>query len=87
MLLSGASLKDVKEIIGHSDISMTDCYSHLTVTHKTQIQDQLTDHYDTQKVVSAKGSPPLTSASAVGPARDGPWRMTTGISYNFPTIG
>jgi len=45
MLLAGASLKDVKEMIGHSDISMTDRYSHLTVTHKTKIQDQLADHY------------------------------------------
>lgn len=45
MLLSGASLKDVKEMMGHSDISMTDRYSHLTVTHKTQIQDRLADHY------------------------------------------
>ncbi len=45
MLLSGASLKDVKEMMGHADISMTDRYSHLTVTHKTQIQDKLADHY------------------------------------------
>jgi site-specific recombinase XerD len=31
---AGASLKDVKEMIGHSDISMTDRYSHLRLAHK-----------------------------------------------------
>lgn len=45
LLLSGASLKDVKEMIGHSDISITDRYSHLTNTHKSHIQAQLADHY------------------------------------------
>jgi integrase len=45
MLLSGASLKDVKEMMGHSDISMTDRYSHLTLTHKLQKQTILADHY------------------------------------------
>lgn len=45
LLLSGASLKDVKEMIGHSNISMTDRYSHLTLTHKLQQQQKLADHY------------------------------------------
>jgi len=45
LLLSGASLKDVKEMIGHSDISMTDRYSHLTLSHKLHKQAQLADHY------------------------------------------
>jgi integrase len=45
LLLSGASLKDVKEMIGHSDISMTDRYSHLTLSHKLQKQTNLADHY------------------------------------------
>lgn len=45
LLLSGASLKDVKEMIGHSDISMTDRYSHLTLTHLKEKQSQLADHY------------------------------------------
>ena len=35
LLLSGANMKDVKEMIGHSDISMTDRYSHLTLNHHT----------------------------------------------------
>jgi integrase len=45
LILAGASLKDVKEMIGHSDISMTDRYSHLTLTHMMQKQEQLANHY------------------------------------------
>lgn len=45
LLLSGASLKDVKEMIGHKDISMTDRYSHLTLTHMLQKQVKLAEHY------------------------------------------
>jgi len=45
LLLSGSDLKDVKEIIGHSDLSMTDRYSHLTLSHKQLRQDMLAEHY------------------------------------------
>jgi len=45
LLLSGAGLKDVKEMIGHSDISMTDRYSHLSFDHKSFWQEQLAKHY------------------------------------------
>lgn len=45
LLLSGASLKDVKELIGHADIKMTDRYSHLTLAHKQIQQDKLAKHY------------------------------------------
>ncbi|MBW1668203.1 MAG: site-specific integrase [Deltaproteobacteria bacterium] len=45
LILSGASLKEVKEMIGHSDISMTDRYSHLSLNHKLYRQDQLAEHY------------------------------------------
>ena len=48
ILLSGGSLKDAKEMIGHSDISMTDRYSHLTLEHKLLKQQQLSDYYATQ---------------------------------------
>jgi integrase len=45
LILSGANLKDAKEMIGHKDISMTDRYSHLTLSHKLQKQNQLADYY------------------------------------------
>ena len=45
LLLAGSDLKDVKEMIGHEDISMTDRYSHLTFSHMIQKQSQLADHY------------------------------------------
>jgi len=49
MLLSGASLKDVKEMMGHSDISMTDRYAHLTLSHMLERQSKLADHYQNGK--------------------------------------
>jgi len=48
LILSGAGLKEVKEMIGHADISMTDRYSHLTDGHKNDRQNLLADHYESQ---------------------------------------
>jgi integrase len=45
LLLSGATLKDVKEMIGHRDLKMTDRYSHLTLAHKHDKQNKLAEHY------------------------------------------
>jgi len=45
LVLSGADLKNVKEMIGHRDISMTDRYTHLTINHKRVWQDRLAQHY------------------------------------------
>jgi integrase len=45
LILSGAGLKEAKEMIGHADISMTDRYSHLSFDHKLSKQRQLADHY------------------------------------------
>ena len=45
LLLSGAGLKDVKEMIGHKDLSMTDRYSHLTSAHKRRKQQGLAEYY------------------------------------------
>ena len=46
LLLAGANLKDVKDMIGHSDIAMTDRYSHLTSDHNRAIQKKLAEHYE-----------------------------------------
>jgi site-specific recombinase XerD len=45
LILAGADLKEVKEMIGHADIAMTDRYSHLTSKHKLLRQQQLARHY------------------------------------------
>jgi len=44
--IADLKIKDVKEMIGHSDISMTDRYSHLTLNHHKAIQDKLAKHYE-----------------------------------------
>jgi integrase len=45
LLLAGADLKEVKEMIGHSDLSMTDRYTHLTLNRRLQKQEQLAKYY------------------------------------------
>lgn len=50
LILSGASLKVVKEMISHADISMTDRYSHLTVEHKLLWQNRLAEHYSAKSL-------------------------------------
>lgn len=45
LLLSGASLKDVKDMIGHRHLDTTDRYSHLTGFHKAKLYDRLSMHY------------------------------------------
>ena len=45
LLLSGSGLKDVKEMIGHKDLSMTDRYAHLTPSHKLVRQEHLARFY------------------------------------------
>lgn len=45
LILSGADLKDAKEMIGHSDISMTDRYTHLTAQRHLKNQRHLSEHY------------------------------------------
>jgi site-specific recombinase XerD len=49
LLLSGSNIKDVKEMIGHNDLSMTDRYSHLTLKHKKARQIELANHYGNKK--------------------------------------
>jgi site-specific recombinase XerD len=43
--LSGGDLKEISEMIGHSDISMTDRYTHLTGLRKLYRQEKLAEHY------------------------------------------
>jgi integrase len=43
--LAGADLKDVRDMIGHSDISMTDRYTHLPHPRKEACQANLARHY------------------------------------------
>ncbi|MFO7596248.1 MAG: site-specific integrase, partial [Desulfocurvibacter africanus] len=45
LMLAGLDLKDVKELIGHSDIRMTDRYSHLSPARKKQAHTRLAAHY------------------------------------------
>ncbi len=46
LLMAGGDLKDAKEMIGHSDIAMTDRYSHLSGLHKRNLQKKLSKHYE-----------------------------------------
>jgi len=45
LILSGPDLKEVKDMIGHKDLSTTDRYSHLTAVHKKQNQEKLAEQY------------------------------------------
>ncbi len=45
LLLSGSTLKDVQEMIGHSDMKMTNRYAHLTMEHKKGRQEKLAGWY------------------------------------------
>ena len=49
LLLSGADLKEVKEMIGHRDLAMTDRYAHLSLNRKLLRQELLADHYANSK--------------------------------------
>ena len=57
LILTGAGLKDVKEMIGHKDISMTDRYSHLSLDRKLYWQEKLAKHYSNNPHLE-KSSPP-----------------------------
>ena len=46
LILSGVGIKEVKEMIGHRDISMNDRYSHLPMQYKQALQRQLEKHYE-----------------------------------------
>ena len=46
LIMSGGDLKDAKEMIGHSDIAMTDRYTHISVNHKMNRQEKLAEYYN-----------------------------------------
>ena len=46
LIMAGGDLKDAKEMIGHSDIAMTDRYSHLSGLYKRNLQKQLSEYYE-----------------------------------------
>jgi integrase len=46
LLLSGSNIKDVKDMIGHKDLSMTKRYSHLTNHHRKARLEKLAKHYE-----------------------------------------
>jgi integrase len=46
LIMSGGDLKDAKEMIGHSDISMTDRYTHISGSHMMNRQEKLAEHYN-----------------------------------------
>lgn len=51
LIMSGSDIKEAKDMIGHSDLSMTDRYSHLTLLHKKDCQNRLANHYErTEKI-------------------------------------
>jgi len=45
LMLAGVNIKDVKEMIGHREIKMTDRYTHLTDAKKIALQEKLAHHY------------------------------------------
>jgi site-specific recombinase XerD len=45
LILAGADLKNVKEMIGHPDLAMTDRYTHMTGQRKQFWQDKLAEQY------------------------------------------
>lgn len=46
LALAGANLKDIKEMIGHDDISMTDRYTHLGANRQVSLQNMLFEQYE-----------------------------------------
>lgn len=51
LIMSGSDLKQVKDMIGHRDLSMTDRYTHLTNLHKSIIQSNLAQYYEVESGV------------------------------------
>ena len=46
MILAGMGIKEVAEMIGHKDITMTNRYTHLPTEHRQLMQKSLAEHYE-----------------------------------------
>jgi site-specific recombinase XerD len=57
LILSGSDLKDVKEMIGHADLSMTDRYTHLTNMRKLARQEDLARFYSNSEELKKSSVP------------------------------
>jgi integrase len=57
LILSGADLKDAKEMIGHSDLKMTDRYAHLTSMRKLSRQVDLARFYSNSEGMKESSVP------------------------------
>lgn len=69
--LSGGDLKEIPEMIGHSDISMTDRYTHLTGLRKLYRQEKLAEHYgSTGAGLGATGEHIGNTGSVFGPRNE-----------------
>jgi integrase len=53
LLLSGADLRDVREMIGHKDLRMTDRYTHLTDMRKRKKQADLAQFYEQNGMIKS----------------------------------
>src|SRR6266446_1437666 len=63
LIMRGASLSDVKEILGHADLKMTMRYAHLSPAHLRGAVDRLDGLTDRGPHPTAVGSPKETVAT------------------------
>lgn len=66
LMLAGADIKDVKNMIGHRDLKMTDRYTHLMSARKTLLQEKLADHFEGAFPVGKAGDVGLKGGAATG---------------------